>query len=352
MTRRDRLLGDLDLASASGLEIGALNAPLVKRSEGRVRYVDYAVTEVVRANRNDPNIDPDSIVEVDIVWGERPLVEAAGEKVDYVVASHVIEHVPDLIGWLGELADVLKPGGTLGLIVPDKRFTFDRLRADTTVADAVEAWLDQRRLPPPRQILDVAHRSADASAGDLWNGVDVRTDRDQLREQLKGAYTLAKRVHDQPRYVDIHCWVFTPESFLDLVEEFATIGRFPFRIQAFHPTAHGEIEFSVRLSACTDPADPAILAAIAEARLGLADAPRPVDPPTSPAARVKALQSKVQALSIALDGSKAEIAALHSALEAAEADAAALREEVAAYRGSTSWRVTAPLRALVRLFGR
>ena len=31
----------------------------------------------------------------------------------------MIEHVPDLIGWLLEVAELLRPGGVLDLFVPD-----------------------------------------------------------------------------------------------------------------------------------------------------------------------------------------------------------------------------------------
>ena len=57
---------------------------------------------------------------VDYVWGDRTLVEAVGQGVyfDYLVASHVVEHVPDMIGWFGEIPAVLKAGGVLSLVFP------------------------------------------------------------------------------------------------------------------------------------------------------------------------------------------------------------------------------------------
>src|ERR1700758_1901307 len=109
--RRAKMLGDIHVARSVGLEIGPLHAPLIRRTEGRVLYVDYASVETLRANFRHPGVDPAQIVENDIIWGERPLRHSVGEPVDYVVASHVIEHVPDLIGWLLELHATLKPGG-------------------------------------------------------------------------------------------------------------------------------------------------------------------------------------------------------------------------------------------------
>jgi hypothetical protein len=146
----------------------------------------------------------------------------------------------------------------LGLAIPDRRFTFDRLRNDTSVADVVEAWLQQRRQPPARQIFDVAYLGVEADAAALWDGAETSPPDEALRTRLEGALKLATQVHRKPRYVDIHCWVFTPASFLRLTEALAGLGRFPFRIEAFHPTERGAIEFHVRLAA-SDPTAPAIL---------------------------------------------------------------------------------------------
>jgi SAM-dependent methyltransferase len=47
---------------------------------------------------------------------------------DFVVASHVLEHIANPLRALQEWKRVLKPGGTLLILVPDRRHTFDRRR--------------------------------------------------------------------------------------------------------------------------------------------------------------------------------------------------------------------------------
>ncbi|WP_044156709.1 class I SAM-dependent methyltransferase, partial [Escherichia coli] len=71
---------------------------------------------------------------------------------DLIVASHVIEHVPDLIGWLKDAISVLKVGGTLALVVPDKRFTFDILRPLATYREVAAAHKEARHRPGLRCI--------------------------------------------------------------------------------------------------------------------------------------------------------------------------------------------------------
>ena len=79
---------------------------------------------------------------VDFIWDDgKPLREAipANLVFDYVIASHVIEHAPDMIGWLRQVAGVLRTGGILSLAVPDKRFTFDEGRELTTLDQLLTA---------------------------------------------------------------------------------------------------------------------------------------------------------------------------------------------------------------------
>ena len=128
--KRARMLGDIDVSQCLGIEIGALHAPMVQRSEGRVLYADYASTESLRANLRPPGVDPADVVDVDIVWDERRLCEAIPQPVDYILASHVAEHVPDLIGWPSELQATIKPAGVVGLAIPDRRYTFDSYRQE------------------------------------------------------------------------------------------------------------------------------------------------------------------------------------------------------------------------------
>ena len=338
-TRRERILGPGG-PQGIGLEIGALNAPLLKKSDHQVLYVDYATTEVVRANQFDPAVNPVDIVEVDIVWGATPLREAVGRPVDYIVASHVIEHVPDLIGWLGELHAALRPGGMLGLAVPDKRFTFDALRKDSTLAEAVEAHLLAYRQPSLRQVFDVCWQGVAVDAGKAWSG-DFRPGdaRDETLGRIPGAYNLAESLVRKPRYNDAHCWVFTPASFLDLIEEFAALGAFPFAIEAFHPSQPGEIEFQLRLRALAAGEDGTAIASIRAARQTLAGA---AVPGPAVAAEPAPEPQQTPELEPAPPVSSQELDRL--ARENQE-----LRRAIAELRQSTSWRLTAPVRAVGRV---
>jgi SAM-dependent methyltransferase len=173
MTRREKLLSGLDLQRARGIEIGALTSPVVSKADGEVFYVDYFDREVLRTEyESDPNVDIDQIVQVDAVWGDHTLRECFPNisSFDYVIASHVIEHVPDMIGWLKEIAEVLRPGGRLALAIPDKRYTFDYLRQPTRLSELIDAYLRRNRRPMPAQIFDYNANATDVDMVAAWNG--------------------------------------------------------------------------------------------------------------------------------------------------------------------------------------
>lgn len=252
MDKRGRMLGTMDVATSSGLEIGPLHLPLVHRSEGQILYVDYTDTDTLRANFRHQG-DPADIVDVDIVWGDRPLFELVEHPVDYILASHVIEHVPDLIGWLMELHAVLRPGGILGLSIPDRSRTFDVRRQVSSPGEMVEAWLLGYRRPSIRQVFDAAALSKDKDDEENWiPGMSLSGLPPEVRSRLQSALNLSKSLLSKPRYIDVHAWVFTMESFLDTAEALHLMGCFPFTIEALYPTEANQLEFQVRLRAIGD----------------------------------------------------------------------------------------------------
>jgi SAM-dependent methyltransferase len=284
------LLDGIELDGRTGLEIGALHHPLVVDLGAKVLYVDHAPTGDLQAKYAD---DPDvgDMVDVDIVWGDQPLRPALdrtlgqGELVDFVVASHVIEHVPDLVSWLTEIADVLRPGGVLALAVPDKRFCFDARRRTSDVADIIEAHFTGRTRPSLAATFDFWTRYDSVDTAALWGGAAPPPpaplrDREALertREAMSG-----------PEYRDVHCWVFTPASFLEALRRLTDLALFPdLVLRSFRPTAPGHLEFFAVFERPATEADgsdrrAAQLAAIDAAIDDMVAAPGPAEYPLPP----------------------------------------------------------------------
>jgi len=252
--RRVRFLRGLNLRESVGVEIGALCWPLVRRGDaGKIIYVDHTDTPHLRQKyHDDPHVNADEIVHVDAVWGENSLHEAiGGQYVDFVVASHVVEHVPDLVTWLRELAAVLKPTGEVRLAVPDRRFTFDYFRRESRLPEVLTSYIERARVPNPFCLLDHCLNAADISTAQAWH---ERIDRAsaKLHRTWQGALHLARDAAANGTYHDVHCWVFTPRSFARLIADLCAMDLLDFACEDFADTARNSMEFSVVLRRSRD----------------------------------------------------------------------------------------------------
>jgi SAM-dependent methyltransferase len=72
----------------------------------------------------------------------------------FVIASHVLEHLPFPLAALRAWYNVLAPGGVLVLRVPDKRYTFDRRRDRTPLARLAKEYEDPELFEPRRHFAD------------------------------------------------------------------------------------------------------------------------------------------------------------------------------------------------------
>ncbi len=121
----------------TGLEIGALTAPLRVPPGVRVRYVDRFDREGVIREEGPHSIalglDPATIPETDVIDDASTLATVADSSQDFVMAHHVLEHIEDPIAALRHWVRVLRPGGVLFVTLPDARHTFDVARERTSV---------------------------------------------------------------------------------------------------------------------------------------------------------------------------------------------------------------------------
>jgi SAM-dependent methyltransferase len=212
-----------------------------------VRYVDVFSQDQLRANyANDPNVNLADIPEIHFVLsgpaGVRRLPDVVGSAAPFawVIASHVIEHVPDLIAWLAEIAEILDDGGQLLLVVPDRRFTFDILRPPTTVGQMLQAHDLGETKPSIRAVFDLIRNAVKVSADDAWRGEIPGPD--ERMHDLAAAMSEAQRVRDG-QYVDSHVWIFTPGLFVEQVAELGRLELSDLVVEKIVPTALNHLEF-------------------------------------------------------------------------------------------------------------
>lgn len=249
-----------------GVEFGPLSRPLALKKDTEVYYIDHCSTEELKA-KYEGNTDAhvDKIVDVDFVSQGEPLAEIIGDKapLDYVVASHVIEHVPDLAGWLLDMHASLKEGGTLYLVVPDKRFTFDLHRRTASFEEVQAAHQEKRTRPGLRLVLDHFANVVSADTWALWEDYSKVDSVPYAHgpEFLNVAYDH----HLAGKYIDIHCWVFTPWSFMGLMGKITDAYNLGFNLSHFLTTQSHDLEFYVALQKSNEKTDWNLQALLARA---------------------------------------------------------------------------------------
>jgi SAM-dependent methyltransferase len=133
------------------------------------------------------------------------------ESVDFVAASHFIEHCENPIGTLRNQLRKLRPDGVLFLVVPDKRATFDSPRAVTTIDHLVR---DDREGPEWSKRRHYEEWAREA------NGVAPSEVEATVERLLAQAYS-------------IHFHVWTPDAFLELLRFCADELGLPLELRAF-----------------------------------------------------------------------------------------------------------------------
>lgn len=237
---RTAFLRSLFDTSGFGLEIGPSFRPLLPKAEGfNVETVDFADADSLREMYKDQDVG--KIEEVDYVSDGRGLFDLIGEreKYDFIYASHVIEHVPDVVRFLQDCETLLKPDGKLVLAIPDKRYCFDAFRPVTTVGQALQAYLEKRTRHTPGIVFDNISTIAGKNGHIVWLENDL--DNTFFLSTVAAAHDAYQKHLVSNEYVDCHGWQFVPSSFLHLIKTLRSLGYIKSGQTHFSTNPYGKI---------------------------------------------------------------------------------------------------------------
>ncbi len=212
------------LLSGAGVEIGPGHVPFPVPSSVTVRYVDRWEPGVNRSLfpelGDSPGFpQPDIVADLDV---DRLGALADGSQ-DFVIASHVLEHLANPLAMLVDCYRVLRPGGLLVVLVPDRHQTFDRLRSPTPLAHLIEEHEDDVRVVDDRHILDF-----------LQGTSEVRGDRRDSSEFTAQRMAAEIALHRR-RSVHVNVWNF--EEFTEVLRH--SIGALGLRFEVVDAMAPG-----------------------------------------------------------------------------------------------------------------
>lgn len=139
----------------NGIEIGALDSPFPVSPGVSVTYVDRLNTDELC--HHYPELNPNDLVPVELVDDGEQLSAVQSESQDFVIACHFLEHCQDPIGAINTWLRILRQGGIVLLVVPDKRFTFDRNRPITRLPHHLRDALEGPSVSRSQHYLEWVH---------------------------------------------------------------------------------------------------------------------------------------------------------------------------------------------------
>jgi predicted SAM-dependent methyltransferase len=275
----------------SGIEIGALDTPLVVPPGVEVRYVDRVPTDQLHEQyRELPDAE---FVPVSIVGDAQDLSSLGDSSVDFVIANHLLEHLEDPITGLREMLRVIRRGGVLYLALPDPRVTFDVDRELTPVDHVVDEY---RNGTAHTREAHFTEWVATAERHIEWmQKAGVKTGPERVRELMDLDYS-------------IHFHVWRPDTFLEFLVAATVEAGLEMELAEFIPRQGGDDEYIFVFLKGIAPIDVDV-------------------PPLPEGPEVQQLREQVATL-------RAEADRLRSTAD-----------QLAAVTRSRSWRLTAPLRA-------
>ncbi len=167
-----------------------------------------------------PGIKPIHIDKFEEFAGEKCQADYFGESVslpfvdsslDYIVASHVLEHSANPVQALVEWHRVLKPGGIAYIVVPDKRYTWDKARPLTSVNHMLDDFKQGTTDCDATHVDDFVY-------GIDWKEVMPETNEADVDSQRKVHSEHFKKQVRQGEEINIHFHVFDPVNFRELLE--------------------------------------------------------------------------------------------------------------------------------------
>jgi SAM-dependent methyltransferase len=187
----------------SGIEVGPGHHPLVQSNRWlAVRYLDRWQPD--RNAELFPELEGATFPKPDLVvdLNRDAMGPVPGESQDFIVCSHVLEHLANPLRAIDDFHRVLRPGGTLLILLPDRRRTFDKDRLPT----------------------ELGHVVADFDAGEVEvddeHIIEFLTNTGNFPESLRAVVTDPVRrgpVLDfhRDRSIHVHCW--TMEEFVPVI---------------------------------------------------------------------------------------------------------------------------------------
>lgn len=211
-------------ATGAGVELGPGHNPFPVPTGTIVTYVDRWTPD--ESARLFPELDGAQFPSPDLVanFDTDRLSVLDDESEDFVICSHLLEHLANPLSLLVDIHRVLVADGLAILILPDRRATFDSSRSPTPLAHLVRDYESGVSTVSAEHL----HDFLEAIGGDPEFAI---------QSALTPRQHLLRSIH-------VHCW--TDEEFYPVISYCSEALKCPWVIEEWVPTTGIEFGFVLR----------------------------------------------------------------------------------------------------------
>jgi SAM-dependent methyltransferase len=233
------------------LEVGPLNRPIIDKARfPNAVYCDIRTTEEIKAlyTSNDYlsttslTVPIEEIVDIDFVINESYKKTFSNvPKFDYIVSSHVFEHVENIILTLQDISTILAPNGRLIIYYPDIRYCFDHFRAEASFRDAYDVFINGRPALA-RMAMDFYYSAISENRAPVFWLSKSHHDLMPANDMTK-AIEAFERTYNGELMDDVHYWPFSDAGFIKFLYDLVRSDLLCLTSREFYPTQINTQEF-------------------------------------------------------------------------------------------------------------
>ncbi len=228
--------------TGKGLEIGPHVHPMVRKSEGYdVSYLETRSTEQLIQLLRSEGKDTANVEHIDYVLNRnQSLFENVGQsKFNWVLTSHVLEHIPNFVGHLNEVSSVLDVGGRYVAYIPDRNLCFDVQKPLSSLGDVLEAHVEARTSARFAALVDELRYAVRPEGVTVGGWGPEEGDRKRVAKYPEWRLQIKKMMRTGAAATKNwfgHSWRFDPISFAEIVESISELEIIDMELTKIIPT--------------------------------------------------------------------------------------------------------------------
>ena len=145
-------------------------------------------------------------------------------SLQFVASSHVLEHSANPLRALKEWFRVIKHGGYIYMVIPDKKKTFDFSRPLTTVSHMLDDYRNETTMTDPTHVEDFAY-------GVDWKEFSPDSDPENEKKERDAYAAEFHQKLESENEINIHFHTFESQTGLELIETGNKESTWPGHIQ-------------------------------------------------------------------------------------------------------------------------